>query len=96
MPEEQLSAEIEWEGIDIEVRFTRNWLNGTAHHIELRADEPLSVTLTGYRSHFIPSDQEIDFCYVFAFVAEWLDEAARCRSWQDHVERTRQGELFDL
>ncbi len=93
---EAQAAKVEWAGIDIEVRFTENWLCGSAHHIELRANEPLSVTATGYKSHFVPSNVELDMDLVLEFVIGWLDEAAETHSWQDHLERRRQGDLFDL
>lgn len=85
-----------WSGITIEVKLTSNWLNGIAHHLELRAGEPLSVTATGYRSHFIPAGVELNFNDVIAFVTSWLEEEAQSRSWQKHVEQTRQGDLFDI
>lgn len=93
---ETYSADVEWAGINIEVRLTKNWLSGTAHHLELRADQPLSVTATGYRSHFISSAQEVDVAYVLEFVIAWLDEAAQSRDWQERVDQRRQGDLFDL
>ena len=94
--EEKHEARIEWAGISIEVTFTRNWLNGTAHHLELRADEPLSVTATGYRSHFFPAQAEMEFDFVLHWVTAWLDQAANSKEWQEHVKRQRQGDLFDL
>ena len=92
---EAQSAKVEWAGIDIEVRFTKNWLCGSTHHIELRANEPLSVTATGYRSHFVPSDVDLNMDLILAFVIDWLDEAAEKREWLDHLDRKRQGDLFD-
>jgi hypothetical protein len=96
MSEETQGASLQWAGIDIEVRFTKNWLNGTAHHLELRAGEPVSVTATGYRSHFLPAEMDVDLDFIFAFLIDWLDEAARSRDWQDYLERSRQGDPFDL
>ena len=93
---ETYSADVEWAGINIEIRLTKNWLCGTAHHLELRADQPSSVTSTGYRSHFISADIDVDIEYVLQFVIDWLNEAAQSREWQDHVDQKRQGDLFDL
>lgn len=97
MPEQDVEeTEFDWCGITIEVRYTKNWLNGLAHHIEVRAGEPLSITATGYKSHFVSSDAEIDMRDVLDFLVTWLDDAAQSRSWQDEVDRKRQGDLFDL
>lgn len=87
---------IAWNGITIQLRLTRNWMNGMAHHLELRASEPLPVTETGYRSHFFGASDDADLDEVITFVLNWLDDAAEHRSWQDFQERYRQGDLFDL
>lgn len=96
MEEEVHETELVWGGINIEVRFTQNWLNGTAHHLELRAGEPLSVTATGYRSHFFHTQEELSLEDVLAFVLAWLEEEAESRAWNEYLERSRQGDLFDL
>lgn len=92
-PEE---ATVDWAGISIEVKFTKNWMNGAAHHLEMRAGEALSITCTGYKSHFLPSGMDVDLGEILEFLIGWLDEAAHSREWQDHLERKRQGDLFDL
>lgn len=90
------TSEIVWAGITIEVKFTRNWMSGIVHHLELRSDEPVSVTETGYKSHFIPYDEDLRLCDIIAFVVSWLDKAADTKNWRDYVEAQRQGDLFDL
>lgn len=96
MEEVREYTQIEWSGIQIEITFTRNWLSGTSHHLELRANEPLSVTATGYRSHFFPAEPEMDFEFVIHWVVTWLAEEVASREWQDYLEQQRQGDLFDL
>ena len=96
MCEERYETQIEWAGITIRICLTRNWLNGTAHHLEIRADEPLPITTTGYRSHFLPTDLEVDREDVVAFLNNWLETAAQSQEWQNHLERKRQGDLFGL
>ena len=96
MAEQKQAAQIDWRVITIEINLTANWLNGTAHHLELRADQPLPVTETGYRSHFLGVEEAIDIETVQAFVIGWLDEAAETKAWRDAEERRRQGDLFDL
>lgn len=90
------SHQIVWAGITIEVKFTRNWMAGIVHHLKFRADEPVSITETGYKSHFIPYDEDLQLDDVLDFVIAWLDEAGKERSWRDYVEAQRQGDLFDL
>ncbi len=96
MPEQKQSVEIDWRGVAIEIRLTTNWLNGTAHHLEIQAAQPLPVTQTGYRSHFFGVDQDIDIDQARSFVLRWLDEKAQSNAWHDAEERRRQGDLFDL
>lgn len=89
------TSEIIWAGITIEVRFSKNWMSGIVHHLELQADKPVSITETGYKSHFIPYDETLHLDDVLKFVVSWLDEAAQSRSWREYVETQRQGDLFD-
>ena len=89
------TTELNWRGIDIEVRFTRNWLNGLARHIEVRAGEPLSITATGYKSHFVTADTELELEDVLQFLISWLDNAAVSRAWWEMIDKKRQGDLFD-
>ena len=85
-----------WQGREIEISFTANWLGGTAHHIELRCDRLLPVTETGYKSHFLPADPDLDLDMVVVLVRSWLNEAAESKSWKRAEEADRQGDLFDL
>lgn len=96
MSDDPQSHEIIWAGITIEVKFTQHWMSGVVHHLELRADEPVSITETGYKSHFIPYDQELCLTDVIEFVVAWLDKEGQSRSWREYVEAQRQGDLFDL
>ena len=43
-----------WCARNIEVSYQANWLNSSYCHIELRCEERLPVTKTGYRSQFVP------------------------------------------
>lgn len=56
-----MTLPLEWEGIAIAVSHTSNWLNTGYDHFELRADQRLPVTQTGYRSHFMPPDELAQF-----------------------------------
>lgn len=76
------------------ISHTSNWLNSEFHHIELRAEEKLPVTETGYRSHFIHQDEFALFENVTCFVEQWLDTAANSPGWIKHKEESRQLSLF--
>ena len=85
---------LEWHGHAVAITFTRNWLKTGYHHIEIRCADPLPVTETGYRSHFIQNGELEQFDGPEDFVHQWLDEAAQSKSWKQHVEDSRQLKLF--
>lgn len=83
-----------WNDITIAVTITHNFLNMDHHHIELRADEPLPVTTTGYWSHFIPVDHFEAFDSLEQLVRLWLDDAAKSKAWIKAQDDARQLKLF--
>ena len=89
-----MTLSLEWEGITIVVSHTSNWLNTGYEHIELRADQRLPMTQTGYRSRFMPGEELAEFDGIEDFVRQWLDEAATSRDWQKRVKDNRQLSLF--
>ena len=57
-------SSIKWRGVEVEVSFIRAWSKPfySAYgfnlcHIEVRAEQPLPITETGYRSIFIGEDE---------------------------------------
>lgn len=79
-----------WNGIEIVVRHCPSWIASTdtllVQHIELHTGnrDPLPVTETGYRSHFLTG---ADVLAAFdhdpvAYVVAWLDHEARAQGWQ--------------
>ena len=88
--------QITWQEINIEIKFESEYFRGMAH-IEVRSiaphHAPLPISRTGYRSHFMPMHQPEEFDVV-GWVVEELDRAAKSKAWRDHLERSRQGELF--
>ncbi len=94
MPDPSKSHEITWNGIAITVSITRDWLSTGYHHIELSADQPLPITTTGYRSHFMPKDQFAAFDSLEQLVRLWLDDAAKSNAWIQAQEERRQLKLF--
>ena len=78
-----------WRGIAIKVRHCPSWLSSSAElpvqHIELYVEdrEPLPITETGYKSHFLCgagalTDYDDD---PVAFVTAWLEHEAKTQSW---------------
>lgn len=74
-----MNAHITWRSIEIEIRHQANWLNSDYHHIEIITDPrtPLPITETGYRSHFMLDEAFGRYDNAQAFVAAWLEEAAK-------------------
>ena len=89
-----MTLSLNWEGIKIAVSHKANWLNTDYDHIELRADEKLPVTETGYQSHFIASAELALFNNLEDFVRQWMDEAATSNEWQKHLTDSQQLSLF--
>ena len=91
--------EIDWCGIRIRVRFQRVWLGTprlshlTLEHI-MPERAPLSVTDTGFRSHF-PLQSDIDAAGgPVAFARAWLEEKAKSPNWRKAQAQARQLKLF--
>lgn len=72
-----------WQGIGVEITFTPEKF-GIVDHVELQAEgkQPLPVTETGYRSHFIPAGTVEQYGGTVAFVTGWLDHTPKRTGWQ--------------
>ncbi len=89
-----------WNSIEIELTYQPNKYNVIAH-LEVESVNPprapLPITETGYLSHHHPMGTvEQGQGTLVEQVTCWLNEKARSRHWQDFVEKSRQGNLFDL
>jgi len=75
---------IAWRGVEIEITFTPDAF-GMVDHIELRTanKEPLPVTETGYRSHFMSRGAVAHHGGAVAFVTAWLDHEAERIGWNN-------------
>ncbi len=87
-------TELVWQGITVKVAYTQQAFGGPFDHIEIRAAEPLPITETGYRSHFIHPKELALFSSPTAFVLELLDEHSKTPGWKQVAFDARQGELF--
>ncbi len=88
-----MTLSIKWEGIDIAISHTINAFNTGFHHIELRAEDPIPVTETGYRSHFLQPEAFDLFDGVEDFVRQWLDEHDD-DAYRARLNQSKQMELF--
>ena len=96
--------QIRWDGIEIEVRWAPDYLSidsGTylGHlEIESRTPEkyPLPVTQTGYRSHFIHSDEIAEYGGVLNFVEGWLKAESKSKDWLDRNAAFNQPDLLGI
>ena len=89
-----------WNSIEIELIYARLKWNVIAH-LEVHSIKPdrapLPITETGYLSHFHPPGTvEENEGTLVEQVIWWLDERAKTKQWKAYVERSRQGDLFDL
>jgi hypothetical protein len=84
--------------VRLRVTHSRNYLTTGSDHIEIEAIEPkraiLPITETGYRSHFIKSDDVERAGGVRRFVTDWLASAAASKPWQRSQQAAKQGDLF--
>ena len=93
-----------WRGITIEITYEADWLGcnakhgHNASHLEVRAlspeREPLPVSETGYRSHFMIAGAVEAYGGLEEYVTGWLDQEAEKTSWKDQQAATRQLSLF--
>jgi hypothetical protein len=96
-------SHITWQGIEIEIRFARDWLGSskTAYptaHIEVETVNPqrtaLPITDTGYRSHFLTAENVDAAGGAVAYVLEALAEASAHPEWQAKSADQKQLTLF--
>jgi hypothetical protein len=92
---------ITWNKITIEITYTRSYspeyekiYGYPLAHLELRADDPLPVTGSGYRSLFTPAPEIEDRRGAEAFTKAWLDSAAQDPAWKKQAQARKQLSLF--
>ena len=85
--------EIIWDEIQVSVLHTPNYIH-TYDHIEIRAEEKLPITGTGYRSIFILPEEIEENGGVVELITHLLNEEAQSSEWKGYLETSRQGSLF--
>ena len=93
---------ITWDDIEIEVRWSPDYLSfdsGTyLGHLELESlspkKHPLPMTRTGYRSHFIHPDEIAEYGGVLNFVEDWIKAESKSNEWLERKAAFNQMALF--
>jgi hypothetical protein len=94
--------EIVWSGITICIRFERNWLGRPPSqyhptHLQIEAvqppREPLPITETGYKSHFVAIEAIETAGGPVAYALAWIEDAAQDPAWKALQAQRRQGVL---
>jgi len=96
MEDEPILHQIKWQGIAITITHRKAWPINSFGHIEIKAEQRLPMTETGYKSHFMPNEALAEYDGVIDFVTQWLEVTCRSKGWRAHVESLRQPSLFDL
>lgn len=91
MADDYETFQLVWRERTVQVSYLANWLNSDVDHIELRCEERLPVTETGYRSYFVPASSFAGEEDITACIIDWLDTAADTKR---HEEDRRQLKLF--
>lgn len=92
------SRVITWRSITLQVDETHDYLWAGQTHLEINVIRPtnalIPITATGYRSHFIATEELSLAGGAVAFVVAWLDREAKSVEWQRRDFATRQLDLF--
>jgi len=92
---------ITWENIEIEIlyiaskyKFYEEIYGHAMSHIEIRCNEKLPITDTGYRSHFILEPNIREYGGVEKFIIDWLNDESKSEEWKAIKTRSDQYSLF--
>ena len=95
---------LQWQGITLEITYEPEWLGIRRHgewavaHLGVTSvapeRAPLPITGTGYRSCFLHPDLIHEAGGAVAFVEAWLEDQAKSREWQAHLQSSQQLSLF--
>lgn len=92
---------LSWNSIDISISlcpdysitFKANTGEALAH-IEVKSEELLPISKTGYKSLFLPLSELEEEGGVAELVKRWLDEASDSKEWKEYVGKKIQYSLF--
>ena len=81
-----IARKLVWRGILLVIREQHDYLWPGQSHVEVYVVRPkhavIPITETGYRSHFIDTEELSLAGGAVAFVTEWLDREAATKKWQ--------------
>ena len=94
MSKRQYTQHFVWNDRVIQITVTPSWLGSLYWHLEVRSDEMIPITTTGYRSRFLGPQELSEQRDVEDFVRSWLDDAAKDPTWLRRTLDSRQLSLF--
>lgn len=90
-----------WEGIALQITWCPGWFQSkrvdySVAHLEVRSEtgEPLPISETGYRSHFLPREAVEEYGGPVQYVTAWLGHEGASANWQNYIRERRQLSLF--
>ncbi len=92
---------INWQGIEISIFYQPDYskahkeiIGQAIAHIEVKANEPLPITKTGYRSLFLAFSEVEENGGAVLLVQKWLEEMAQSKDWKLYRKEQMQLKLF--
>jgi hypothetical protein len=84
-----------WEGMTMTITYTPKRF-ADFDHIEVLTQnrQPIPITETGYRSHFLHHEALAPYTTAHDFVIAWLEHDAKLPEWQALKQASRQLSLF--
>lgn len=99
--EERHTYSHSWNGIDMIISLQPDYsesykaITGEAlAHLEVKAQQPLPITKTGYRSLFLSPTEVAQANGAVSLIQNWLDEAAQEEDWKASLKERQQYSLF--
>lgn len=90
-----------WEGIALQITWCPGWFQSkhvgySVAHLEVRSKtgEPLPISNTGYRSHFLPREAVEEYGGPVQYVAAWLTHEGANAEWQKYIQERKQYTLL--
>lgn len=90
-----------WRGIPISIFYQPDYSQGykkiigeAIAHLEIKAEEPLPFSRTGYRSHFLPFSKVEQHGGAILLVESWLEESSQSAEWKQYTAEKNQLQLF--
>jgi len=97
------NLKLTWENINIQINYNpdyseshRKIMGFRLAHLEIRSEEPLPMTETGYHSHFTAAAEIENYSSPTDFVKAWLKEAAKSKKWLAYQKEKQQKQQLSL